>query len=86
METVHRVNSSIPIILDTKGPEVRVTAIAEQYDGAIDFKAGDLVKVRGTNSGRQTTRELIYMNAPAWSPTCRWAPTCSSPTVSWRSW
>ena len=64
VETVHRVNSSIPIILDTKGPEVRVTAIAEQYDGAIDFKAGDLVKVRGTNSGRQTTRELIYMNAP----------------------
>lgn len=63
VETVHRVNNSIPIILDTKGPEVRVTAIAEQYDGAIDFKAGDLVKVRGTETGEQTTRELIYMNA-----------------------
>ncbi len=63
VEAVHRVSESIPIILDTKGPEVRVTAIAEQYGGAIDFAAGDLVKVRGTLKGEQTTREVIYMNA-----------------------
>lgn len=68
VETVHKVNNSIPIVLDTKGPEVRVTAIAESYDGAIDFKAGDLVKVRGTETGEATTREVIYMNAPCIVP------------------
>lgn len=62
VQTVHKVNSAIPIILDTKGPEIRVTNVAEQYEGSILFKAGDLVKVRGTATGEDSTREVIYMN------------------------
>ena len=62
VEAVRKVNPSIPVILDTKGPEIRVTAVDEQYDGGIEFHAGDRVRVRGTADGIPSTRELIYLN------------------------
>ncbi|MEG1622899.1 MAG: pyruvate kinase [Alistipes sp.] len=64
VEIVHKVNSAIPIILDTKGPEIRVTNISEEYDGSIVFASGDLVAVRGTATGEDTTRKVIYLNVP----------------------
>ena len=64
VETVRRVSDSIAVILDTKGPEIRVTGIAEEYGGAIAFRAGERVRVRGTAAGEMSTRELIYMNVP----------------------
>ena len=35
VETVHRVNPAIPIMIDTKGPEIRVTTIADEYGNSI---------------------------------------------------
>ena len=64
VETVRRVSESLAVILDTKGPEIRVTGIAEEYGGAIAFRAGERVRVRGTAAGEMSTRELIYMNVP----------------------
>ena len=34
VETVHRVNPAIPIMIDTKGPEIRVTTIAPRLSAA----------------------------------------------------
>lgn len=64
VEMVHKVNPAIPIMLDTKGPEIRVTSIAEQYGGAIAFRSGERVEVRGTAAAEPCTRETIYMNVP----------------------
>ncbi len=64
VQTVHRVNPSIPVMLDTKGPEIRVTAVADAYGGGIAFDAGDRVAVRGSDGSDPTTRETIYMNVP----------------------
>lgn len=65
VESVHRVNDSIPVMIDTKGPEIRVTNLDPSCGDYIEFAAGDRVRVRGTAQGGLTTRELIYMNAPA---------------------
>ena len=62
VEAVRRVNPAIPVILDTKGPEIRVTAVADEYGGAIGFQAGECVKVRGTANGELSTRDMIYFN------------------------
>ena len=62
VEAVRKVSPSIPVILDTKGPEIRVTAVAEEYDGGIEFQVGDRVRVRGTADAIPSTRELIYLN------------------------
>lgn len=62
VDTVHKVNNAIPIMIDTKGPEIRVTTIAEEYGNGIHFAAGDRVVVRGSAGGDFTTRTVIYMN------------------------
>ncbi len=64
VQTVHRVNPSIPVMLDTKGPEIRVTAVADAYGGGIAFDAGDRVAVCGSDGSDPTTRETIFMNVP----------------------
>ena len=64
VETVHKVNPAIPIMIDTKGPEIRVTTIADEYGNSIRFAAGDRVAVRGSVGHDKTTRKVIYMNVP----------------------
>lgn len=65
VETVHRVNNAIPIMIDTKGPEIRVTTIAEEYGNSINYRPGDVVSVRGSKGDDATTRKTIYMNVPS---------------------
>ncbi len=64
VRTVRSVSNSIPVMLDTKGPEIRVTRVDDAYPDGIRFAADDRVVVRGT--GLQTdipsTHEVIYMN------------------------
>ncbi len=62
VETVHRVDPSIPVILDTKGPEIRVTGLAEGLESGIEFRTGDRVTVRGTATAEPSTREVIFLN------------------------
>ncbi len=65
VETVHRVNPAIPIMIDTKGPEIRVTTIADEYGNSINFRPGDRVAVRGSDGSDLTTRKVVYMNVPS---------------------
>ena len=64
VETVHKVDPSIPVMIDTKGPEIRVTTIAPDLGERLEFKAGDRVAVRGSEGADLTTRETVYMNVP----------------------
>ena len=58
---VRSVSNSIPVMLDTKGPEIRVTRMDDAYPDGIRFAAGDRVKVRGTSvkTDIPSTREVI---------------------------
>ena len=59
INNVRSVSNRIAILMDTKGPEVRTTVLAEP----IPFKAGDRVKVVG-NPEQETTRECISVSYP----------------------
>ncbi|MFI3323864.1 MAG: pyruvate kinase [Rikenellaceae bacterium] len=65
VRNVHKVNPAIPVMIDTKGPEIRVTTIADEYQGAIEYQVGDVVSVRGTATAELTRRDTIYMNVPS---------------------
>ncbi len=65
VRNVHNVNPAIPVMIDTKGPEIRVTTIAEEFDGAIEYNVGDRVSVKGTATAEPTRRDTIYMNVPS---------------------
>ncbi len=64
VEIVHKVNPAIPIMIDTKGPEIRVTNIAPELGERLEFKAGDRVAVRGSEGADLTTCEVVFMNVP----------------------
>ncbi len=64
VETVHRVNPAIPVMIDTKGPEIRLTNVKGDSEGSIFFETGAKVIVRGTGTNEETTPEIIYMNVP----------------------
>ncbi len=57
VKNTRAVSDSIGILIDTKGPEVRTTAVKEN----IEFKAGDTVKMIG-NSEKETTSECICVS------------------------
>ena len=58
---VRAVSNTIAILMDTKGPEMRTTAIAD--DGRINFSTGDYVKMSG-NPDQLTTKEHICISYP----------------------
>ena len=61
---VRKVSSAIPVMIDTKGPEIRLTKVGAD-EGYIPFEQGDIVKVMGSDGSDNTTREVIYMNVPS---------------------
>ena len=58
---VREVSNRIAILMDTKGPEVRTTAIAGGEP--IPYQIGDKVKIVG-NPAQETTRECIAVSYP----------------------
>ncbi len=58
---VREVSNKIAILMDTKGPEVRTTAITGGEP--IPYKIGEIVKVAG-NPEIETTRDNIYVTYP----------------------
>ena len=59
IDNVRAVSNRIGILMDTKGPEVRTTILAEP----VSFRAGDRVKMVG-DPNRETTHECIAVSYP----------------------
>lgn len=57
VENVRKVSNRIPLVLDTKGPEVRTT---KKKDADIFVNAGDSVKIKGDPAGLSTA-DTIYV-------------------------
>lgn len=62
IKNVRTVSEMIPILIDTKGPEIRTTVFPEDYqEKFITFEPGDRVRMVGNPEGK-TTHEEISMN------------------------
>ena len=57
---IRSVSERLAILLDTKGPEVRTTAMAEK----IVLAKGDLLKLKGGRADSQSSRQMLYVNYP----------------------
>ena len=62
VDNVRQVSEQIAIIIDTKGPEIRLTGMTDEYANGIAVAAADLVRVMGTDEDLKSTPEVIYMN------------------------
>lgn len=62
VENVRKVSDQIAIMIDTKGPEIRTTAMADACKNGIPVAAGDTIAVKGTYDGTPSNMETLYMN------------------------
>ena len=62
VENVRKVSEGIAVIIDTKGPEIRITAMKDEFAGGITVAAGDRIMVRGTNDNIPSDDKIIYFN------------------------
>ncbi|MFA4833889.1 MAG: pyruvate kinase [Patescibacteria group bacterium] len=60
IKNIRKVSERIAIILDTKGPEIRTCLT----DGRVILKKGGTVKIAGSNEGKVSTNDLVYVNYP----------------------
>ncbi len=62
VENTRKVSDRIAIIVDTKGPEIRVTGMATEFDEGIPVETGDRITVKGSDSDAPSDNRTIYLN------------------------
>ncbi|MCF7795147.1 pyruvate kinase [Patescibacteria group bacterium] len=58
LKNVRKVSSRIGVLLDTKGPEMRITSMEKP----IEVKKGDLIKFKGTSKNESSSDSCLYVN------------------------
>ena len=59
---IREVSDKIAIIVDTKGPEIRLTALAPEYTDGIAVTMGQVINMSGTDSGVLSSPEMFYVS------------------------
>lgn len=62
VENVRAVSDSIAIMIDTKGPEIRITGMTPECEKGIPVEAGARVNIKGTSKNLSSNSEIIYLN------------------------
>lgn len=65
VDNVRQVSDQIAIIIDTKGPEIRITGMSDECAKGVVVAAGDKIHIRGTSDDLKSTAKVIYMNDPS---------------------
>lgn len=62
VENVRKVSDRIAIIIDTKGPEIRVTGMAPGFETGIKVSRGDTIRIKGSQTNEPSSNEVVYVN------------------------
>lgn len=62
VENVRKVSDRIAIIIDTKGPEIRVTGMAPGFETGIKVSRGDTIRIKGSETNEPSNNEVVYVN------------------------
>ncbi len=62
VENVRKVSDRIAIIIDTKGPEIRVTAMSGECSSGIKVSTGDRINIKGTADDIPSNCDTVYLN------------------------
>lgn len=67
VRNVRQVSDKIAIMIDTKGPEIRLTGMAEGFEGGFPVAAGDMLTIKGTSveADIKSSPEMLYMTDPS---------------------
>ena len=62
VENVRKVSDRIAIIIDTKGPEIRVTGMAPGFETGIKVSRGDMIRIKGSETNEPSNNDVVYVN------------------------
>lgn len=62
VENVRKVSDRIAIIIDTKGPEIRVTGMAPGFETGIKVSRGNMIRIKGSETNEPSNNEVVYVN------------------------
>lgn len=62
VENVRKVSDRIAIIIDTKGPEIRVTGMVPGFETGIKVSRGDMIRIKGSETNEPSNNEVVYVN------------------------
>ena len=62
VKNVKKVSERIAVLIDTKGPEIRITGMSPEYSEGVNIVAGQTIKVRGTADDENSDGEIIFVN------------------------
>ncbi len=62
VKNVRAVSERIAVLIDTKGPEIRITGMAPEYAEGVHIVAGQTIKFKGCADDECSTRECIFVN------------------------
>jgi pyruvate kinase len=62
VKNVRAVSDRIAILIDTKGPELRITAMEEAFAEGIPVRTDDAVRIKGTCNGELSSDKFLYVN------------------------
>ena len=65
VKNVRQVSDKIAIMIDTKGPEVRLTGMASGYETGFSVQAGDILKIKGVDKDIKSSPDMLYMTDPS---------------------
>ncbi|MCC8089271.1 MAG: pyruvate kinase [Rikenellaceae bacterium] len=62
VKNIREVSDRIAILIDTKGPELRITGMTEEYQDGIKVEAEDILRIKGTAENIPSSLDTIYIN------------------------
>ena len=62
VRNVREVSDRIAILIDTKGPELRLTPMSEAHKDGIPVAPDDILRLKGTGENLESSLETIYIN------------------------
>ncbi len=62
VNNVRAVSDRIAILIDTKGPELRITGMTEEYKDGIPVEVEEIVRIKGTDRNLPSSKNVIYVN------------------------
>lgn len=63
LRNTREVSDQIAVIIDTKGPEIRVSSMAPKFERGIEIKTGDTVKIQGKSPSAESTDKMLYVSS-----------------------
>ncbi|MDR2936766.1 MAG: pyruvate kinase [Rikenellaceae bacterium] len=61
VKNVREVSDRIAILIDTKGPELRITGMAGAWINGIPVELNEIVRLKGTGKGTPSSKDVIYV-------------------------